>query len=64
MLAIVMSELIALNQITFIIGRLISDNIALAEELVWGFQQKGTPLRACISLDLNKVFYSISWNVL
>lgn len=60
-LAEVMPELVSLNQSAFVEGRLISDNILLAEELLRGFSQKNIARRVCVSLDLSKAFDFASW---
>lgn len=49
------------NQSTFVKGRLIADNVLMTEELLWGYDQKGTPKRACCCccLSLSKAFDSM-----
>lgn len=44
----ILPQLLSLNQIAFVKGRNIFDNSALAEEMLWGFEQKATGKQACI----------------
>lgn len=52
------------NQTAFGKGKNISDNSNLAEELLKGFEQRATPKRARITVDLRKAFDSISWKAI
>lgn len=55
-------ELLSINQSTFTLARLISNNFAFLEELLHGFHQRGTTRRACLNLDITNAFDSINWN--
>lgn len=57
-------ELLSSNQLMFTRGRLISDNVFLAEEMVRGGDQRNMPRRAYLVLDLTKAFDSVSWEAL
>lgn len=63
-LSLVLPHLLLSNQGSFTKGRSIMDNIALVEELVRGFNQKNTPARACLCLDIMKAFDSLNWSVI
>lgn len=43
------------------VGLYISDNVALAEEMIKSFNRKATPRRACISTDITKAFDIVDW---
>lgn len=42
-------------------GRNISDNSTLVEEMLRGYQQKGIGRRVCICVNLKKTFNSVDW---
>lgn len=58
---IVLPELISPNQVAFVAGRSISDNILLAHELVQNYHRSGVSPRSAIKIDLYKVFDSLDW---
>lgn len=59
----VSNEFFSPNQTAFIEGRLISNNIILADEMVYDFGRKRTPKR-CLSIDLRKAFHAIKWDAI
>lgn len=62
-LRIILNEIIHLNQSAFIPGRLISDNILLAHELLRGYHNK--KLGCCaMKINLQKSYDSILWDFL
>lgn len=58
----VLPNLISMNQFSFVKGCLLSDNSTLADEHLWSFDQKSTPKRACIVVDLQKAFDTVQWS--
>ncbi|CAH9133061.1 unnamed protein product [Cuscuta epithymum] len=57
-------DLIDLAQGAFVDGRLMFDNIFLAQELVRGYMRKRISPRCMIKVDLRKAYDTISWNFL
>ncbi|CAN1154621.1 Transposon TX1 uncharacterized 149 kDa protein [Linum perenne] len=57
----ILPKLISPSQSAFIKGRLISDNILLAHELVNSYHKKQVPPRCVIKIDLTKAFDSVCW---
>ena len=58
---LVLPSLIDRAQSAFIPGRLISDNILLAQELLRNYHLADTPSRGAIKVDLRKTFDTIMW---
>lgn len=59
----ILKDIIHLNQSAFIPGRMISDNIMLAHELLRGYHKNN--LNSCaLKIDLHKAYDSISWDFL
>lgn len=57
-----MPSIIDIAQSAFILGRSISDNIFLAQELFRGYDREtGTPVCA-LKIDLHKAFDFLSWD--
>ncbi|KAG7552757.1 Reverse transcriptase domain [Arabidopsis thaliana x Arabidopsis arenosa] len=50
------------SQSAFVKGRLLSENVLLATELVQGFGQKNISRRGVLKVDLRKAFDSVSWD--
>ncbi|CAN1304729.1 LINE-1 reverse transcriptase homolog [Linum perenne] len=63
-LGIVLPSIISLNQSAFVKGRLISDNILMAHELVAAYHKTQTSPRCMVKVDLTKAFDSIAWEPL
>ncbi|KAL0434072.1 UNVERIFIED_CONTAM: Transposon TX1 uncharacterized protein [Sesamum latifolium] len=58
------SRLISPTQNAFIPGRLISDNILLAQELFAGYNQQRSPPRCAMKADLRKAYDIVEWDFL
>ena len=56
--------LISLMQSAFIPGRLISDNILMAHELVAGYQRGTGPPRCAFKIDIRKAYDTVNWDYL
>lgn len=57
----VLPKLISLNQAAFIEGKIISDIIILAHELVHNYHRSGISPRSAIKIDFFKGFDSLNW---
>ncbi|PKU60950.1 hypothetical protein MA16_Dca027958 [Dendrobium catenatum] len=57
-----LSKIISLNQTAFVKGRLISENILLAQELVNDLNLKVRGGNMFLKLDISKAFDNISWD--
>lgn len=55
-------NIISLNQIAFIKGRKIVDNILLAQEMIGDLDKKGRGGDMVIKLDIRMAFDTINWN--
>ncbi|CAN1132905.1 LINE-1 retrotransposable element ORF2 protein [Linum perenne] len=60
----VLPYVISTSQSAFIKGRLISDNILLAHEMVNAYHKKQVSPRCVIKIDLTKAFDSVCWTTL
>ncbi|CAN1171980.1 LINE-1 retrotransposable element ORF2 protein [Linum perenne] len=60
----ILPSIISSSQSAFIKGRLLSDNILLAHELVNAYHKKQVSPRCVIKIDLIKAFDSVCWNTL
>ncbi|KAL8119929.1 hypothetical protein AgCh_017161 [Apium graveolens] len=58
----VLPSLIDVAQSAFILGRVISDNFLLAQELFRGYDRVTGALRCALKIDLHKAFDSLQWN--
>ena len=58
----ILPHLIDISQSAFIKGRLISDNILLAQELFRGYNRKNEKSRCALKIDLHKAFDSVNWD--
>lgn len=54
-------EVVQTNQVGFIQGRLLCENVLLASELVTDFHVEGRVSRGCLKIDLAKAYDNISW---
>ncbi|KAG7578747.1 Endonuclease/exonuclease/phosphatase superfamily [Arabidopsis thaliana x Arabidopsis arenosa] len=52
------------NQVGFIKGRLLCENVLLASELVDNFQAEGITSRGCLQVDLTKAYDNVNWDFL
>ncbi|KAL9816576.1 putative RNA-directed DNA polymerase [Arabidopsis thaliana] len=52
------------NQVGFIKGRLLFENVLLATELVKNFQMEGDVTRGCLHIDLSKAYDNVNWEFL
>lgn len=63
-LAALMPKLISLPQSAFVKGRIITDNIFLAQELIRKYNYKRNAPKCTLKIDLRKAYDSISWEFL
>ncbi|CAI0542229.1 unnamed protein product [Linum tenue] len=63
-LSTVLPKLIGRSQSAFVKGRLISDNILMATELVKDYHRSRISSRCALKIDLMKAFDSVNWNFL
>ena len=56
-----MPLLVSPSQSAFVMGRSITDNVLLAQELVRGYNRTSLSPRCCIKIDLQKVFDTLDW---
>ena len=54
-------EAIELNQCAFVEGRLLSENVLLATELVKDYHKSSVSSRSAIKLDISKAFDTVKW---
>lgn len=52
------------NQVGFIKGRLLCENVLLASELVDNFHLDGEASRGCLQIDLTKAYDNVNWDFL
>ncbi|KAK4381744.1 Retrovirus-related Pol polyprotein from type-2 retrotransposable element R2DM, partial [Sesamum angolense] len=60
----ILDLLISPSQNAFVPGRLISDNILLAQELFSGYNQCRLPPRRALKVDLRKAYDTVEWDFL
>lgn len=60
----VMDFLVDNNQVAFVPGRIITDNVLLAHELVKGYGRKGISPRCILKIDIQKAYDSVEWTFL
>ncbi|KAK6786473.1 hypothetical protein RDI58_014998 [Solanum bulbocastanum] len=60
----VMSSLVDPNQLAFVSGRAINNNIIMSHELVKGYNRKGISNRCMIKVDMKKAYDSLEWRFL
>ena len=56
-----MPFLVSPSQSAFVVGRSITDNVLLAQELARGYNRTSLSPRCCIKIDLQKVFDTLDW---
>lgn len=59
-----MDEAVQNNQVGFVSGRLLCENVLLASELVYDFHKPGTTTRGCLQIDLTKAYDNVDWKFL
>lgn len=52
------------NQVGFVKGRLLCENVLLASELVVDFNKTGSTSRGCLLIDITKAFDNVDWGFL
>nr|GEY00043.1 hypothetical protein [Tanacetum cinerariifolium] len=57
-------DLVSINQSTFVLGRLISDNILLTQELMHNYHRKCGPPRCAFKVDIQKAYDTVDWGFL
>lgn len=55
-------EAVQRNQVGFINGRVLCENVLLAAELVTDFHKDGPITRGCLQIDISKAYDSVNWN--
>lgn len=50
------------NQVGFVKGRLLCENVLLASELVADFNKPGRTTRGCLQIDITKAYDNVDWN--
>jgi len=63
-LKLFISQAVQGNQVGFIKGRLLFENVLLATELVENFQMEGDVTRGCLHIDLSKAYDNVNWEFL
>lgn len=54
-------EVVQNNQVGFIKGRYLCENVLLASEMVTGFHKRGPTTRGCLQIDLMKAYDNLNW---
>lgn len=54
----------SLNQIAFMKGRRVTDNVLLAHELICNYHRKSISPRVVVKIDLMKAFDLVNWSSL
>ncbi|KAL0358065.1 UNVERIFIED_CONTAM: hypothetical protein Scaly_1492200 [Sesamum calycinum] len=60
----VLPKVISLSQSGFVPGRLLSDNVLLAQELVHSLESRGPEVNVVFKLDMAKAYDRVSWEFL
>ncbi|KAK4383131.1 hypothetical protein Sango_2806400 [Sesamum angolense] len=60
----VLPEVISLSQSGFVLGRLLSDNVLLAQELVHSIESRRPDANVVFKLDMAKAYDRVSWEFL
>lgn len=63
-LKLFMDSAVQRNQVAFIKGRLLCENVLLASELVDDFNKPGPVTRGCLQIDISKAFDNVDWGFL
>ncbi|CAA7058378.1 unnamed protein product [Microthlaspi erraticum] len=54
-------EVVQRNQVGFVQGRLLCENVLLASELVRDFNKDGVISRGCLQIDISKAYDNVDW---
>nr|XP_043619804.1 uncharacterized protein LOC122591610 [Erigeron canadensis] len=57
-------ELVSVNQLAFVLGRRITDNILLTQELMHNYHLDRGPSRCALKVDIQKAYDKVDWNFL
>ncbi|GJU23040.1 putative RNA-directed DNA polymerase, eukaryota, reverse transcriptase zinc-binding domain protein, partial [Tanacetum coccineum] len=57
-------EVVSENQSAFILGRRISDNILITQELMYSYHKKKGPPRCAFKIDIQKAYDTVDWRFL
>lgn len=60
----VMEYLVDPSQATFVLGRMLNDNVILSVKLVKGYGRKGILRRCIFKIDMQKAYNSVKWHFL
>ncbi|CAA7042276.1 unnamed protein product [Microthlaspi erraticum] len=60
-LKILTPEVVQRNQVGFVNGRLLCENVLLASELVRDFNRIGVTTRGCLQIDISKTYDNVDW---
>lgn len=60
-LKLFISDAVQSNQVGFIPGRLLCENVLLASELVSDFNNPGPTTRGCLQVDITKAYDKVEW---
>ena len=63
-LKLFISDAVQGNQVGFVQGRLLCENVLLASELVTNFHNGGDTTRGCLQVDLAKAYDKLDWDFL
>lgn len=63
-LQVVVADAVQTNQVGFVKGRLLCENVLLASELVSDFHLPGHTTRGCLKVDLTKAYDNLDWRFL
>ena len=63
-LKLFIDQAVQANQVGFIKGRLLCENVLLASELVDNFQAEGETTRGCLQVDISKAYDNVNWEFL
>ncbi|GJU34638.1 uncharacterized protein Tco_1182992 [Tanacetum coccineum] len=59
-----LTDLVNINQSAFVLGRRISDNILLTQELMHNYHLDRAPPRCAFKVDIQKAYDTVNWNFL
>lgn len=59
-----MDQAVQHNQVRFVSGRLLCENVLLASELLADFHKPGSTSRGCLQIDLTKAYDNLDWRFL